>query len=302
MKAPALAAIVVLSAATGRAQEPVKVELRCPSACTFRQGESIWLNLSFTTSTPNEFKVLTNYTDREMAREEFSVSPDGWSDPIMPYLPAIKIQGGSFSFRYATLVTTPATVRLNLNQFVRFDQPGTYRVSVTSHRASHIGGAAVEAQSNQVTVGITPADPQWQKQQLTRILTVLDGLLSQSNQPPDEVRDLCNLGTRDAALEIARRMGDRSAFFHLYQWGLIRSPYRAEGIQEMERLLLDPDFAVNDYFLGGLDSATAVDPQTGELRPYNERRDEIRRKLTAAISNKRGGAKTASEAALGRFR
>lgn len=71
----ALVASVVLYA-QNRTSLP-KVELRCASPCSFRQGESIWLEPDFTASTPNDYKLLTNYNDRDIAREEFTVAPHG---------------------------------------------------------------------------------------------------------------------------------------------------------------------------------------------------------------------------------
>jgi hypothetical protein len=75
--------------------------------------------------------LLANYTDRDNAREEFLVTPqEGASDPVAPYLRVIQVQAGSFNFNRKPLSETPVTVRMNLNQWIRFDQSGTYHVSV----------------------------------------------------------------------------------------------------------------------------------------------------------------------------
>ena len=129
----ALTALV--SSVALRAQEPVTLELRCASPCSFRQGESIWLDLDFTASTPNHYAVLTNYTDRPIASEAFAVTPqEGATDPAAPYVRYL-LPAGSFHRIRQPLSSRPVTVRLNLNQWIRFDRPGVYHVSAISRRS-----------------------------------------------------------------------------------------------------------------------------------------------------------------------
>src|SRR5690348_13200327 len=221
------------------AADPPKLELRCAAPCQFRQGESIWLDLEFSAPLPNDFKVLTNYTDRDMAREEFVVTPQtGWSDPFWPYQRLLTVQGGSFQFKHVALSESGVRVRINLNQWIRFDQPGTYRVSVVSHRTR----APFGLQSSQVSIGILPADPAWLH---ARFLRDRERLASDE----DAVRDLSNLGTEEAAIEMARHAGEDIRFLRLYESGMVRSPFRAAAVREMERLLADPDFSVTELFL-----------------------------------------------------
>ncbi len=282
---------------------PPHLDLRCPAPCTFRQGESIWLDLVFTAGTPNNYRVLTNYTDREMAREEFAVTPpEGASDPIKTSLGQIKPTAGSFHFIHRPVTDVPVTVRMNLNQFVRFDQPGTFHVRVNSNRVSDASIprvlTAVPAQSNEIVVQIVPVDPEWQAEQLAYLVKVLDRGLSQSNEPPNEIRDLCNLGTEGAAIAIARRVGDEKRFFFLYEFGLIRSPYRAEGLREMERLLVDPNFGVSELFLAAM--ASSYLPSNSNARAVKQA--EIRKELQDSLPAKRGAARATSEDALQKFR
>ena len=161
-----IAAIVAVSSSFAvRAQEPVSLNLRCPPPCSFRQGESIWLDLDFTAATPNRYTVLTNYTDRPIASEEFKVTPQqDATDPVSPYLSWF-LPAGSFHFVREPLGRKPVTVRMNLNQWIRFDAPGVYHVSVLSRRAGDranpqaLTPVPVPAQSNAVVIQIVPADP-----------------------------------------------------------------------------------------------------------------------------------------------
>jgi hypothetical protein len=288
------AMMTLISSAMLRAQNPAplpKVELRCASPCSFRQGESIWLDLDFTASTPNAYKLLTNYNDRDVAREEFTVTPrEGTSDPIAPYDRLVRVQGGSFSFNLQPLSETPVTIRLNLNQWIRFDRPGTYHVSVISPRLSS------RPKSNEIALKIVPADPRWQREQLARIRGVLDAIpasrFGEGEARQNAIRELCDLGTEEAAREIARRLnsGDRS--IRLYESGLIRSPYRAAGVREMERLLLDADSAVTEFLLGALANVPVEangDPAE-MVHQAAANRSTLRQKLIDALPGKRGPA------------
>ena len=58
--------------------------------------------------------VLTNYTDRETAREEFRVAEEGATDPIAPYLSMLQPQGGSFHRIREPLSRKPVTVAAQL--------------------------------------------------------------------------------------------------------------------------------------------------------------------------------------------
>jgi hypothetical protein len=83
--------------AAQKATPESKLAFHCASPCTFRQGESILLDLDFTANTPNPYKLLTNYNDRDMAREEFNITPqEGSSDPLAPYEHLVPVSGGSF--------------------------------------------------------------------------------------------------------------------------------------------------------------------------------------------------------------
>jgi hypothetical protein len=257
----ALAIAVLIFSAGVRAQQPppaelpLKVELLCPAPCTFRQGKSIWLDLDYTAS-ESGYSVLTNYTDRDIAQDEFIPAPqEGTSDPVAPYMSIIRPGGGSFGFRRVSLTERPVTVRMNLNQWIRFDRPGEHHIRTISHRVTDTSRPreAVRPKSNEVVIRIVAADAQWQREQLSRILRALDavkGIRISVNTIPDAVRALCDLGTEEAAIEMARRMGvDRDTGWRLYSMGLIRSPFKASGIREMERLLTDPDVPNTDLFL-----------------------------------------------------
>jgi hypothetical protein len=292
------AMMTLISPAVLRAQTltPLpKLELRCASPCSFRQRESIWLDLDFTASTPNAYKLLTNYNDRDVAREEFTVTPqEGTSDPVAPYDRLVRAQGGSFRFDQQPLSETPVAIRLNLNQWIRFDQPGTYHVSVISPRL------ASRPKSNEIVLKIVPSDPQWQREQFARIRGVLDAIpapgFGESEARQNAIRELCDLGSEEAAREIARRLNGDDRSIRLYESGLIRSPYRTAGVREMERLLLDADSPVTEFLLAAL-ANVAVDANGDPAEMVHRaaaNRATLRQKLIDSLPGKRGPALVAS--------
>jgi len=262
----------------------------------------MWVELAFTASRPNDYKILTNYNDRDMAREEFTFLPKaGASDPYAPYARLLQVQGGSFNFTRQPLSETPVVVRLHLNQWVRFDQPGEYRVSVESPRVT------ARPKSNEIVLHIVAVDPQWQRDELVRIHGVLDANPANGfrETPVREagVRALCDLGTEDAAREMARRLPGDERAFRTYQSGLVRSPNRAAGVREMERMLQDSDTPIGELFLGVM-ANVSVDPGSdpGEMpRKSQANRTILYRKLADALPFKRGVALAASAATVLKF-
>jgi hypothetical protein len=69
---------------------------------------------------------------------------------------------------------------------------------------------ASRLKSNEIALQIIPADSQWQGEQLARIRGVLDAIppprFGENEARQGAIRNLCDLGTEDAAREIARRL------------------------------------------------------------------------------------------------
>ena len=72
-----------------------------------------------------------------MGYEKFLVEPTGGTkDPILVYFESgtLFMSGGLTNFRF--LSDSPYVIHLDLNEWVRIDKPGNYRVTVTSRRVS----------------------------------------------------------------------------------------------------------------------------------------------------------------------
>ena len=247
------------------------VQLRVSAkSTTFYEGEIIPLDLAFSSTTPKRYYFNNASYDRSgrMNYEEFAVEPkDGTRDPVLLYFNSIRffmgggLRGGDF------LSATPTNIRLNLNEWVSLERPGTYRLRIVSHRVSDhaandnpFGGEPVPVQSNSIALRIVAPDAGWQAAQLASIRQVLNSEMVNREAPPgssapDEVRQaalarLRYLGTEEAARELARRLRgeDNNGDFQC-MFGLIGSPHRAAGLDEMNRLFDNPDFPISPLFL-----------------------------------------------------
>jgi hypothetical protein len=282
------------------------------SASVYRQGELIPLTLSFTSKTSHRYKVNMASYDRSgrIDYETFLVEPaDGTKDPLLVYFKSSRmlIEGGQTNFRF--LSHSPYVIHLDLNEWVRFDKPGDYRVTVTSQRVSDVSGdksldegVVQYLKSNSIDLRIVAPDDAWQQSELKRIVADFDG----SPPPTDNISSdqrlaavtrLRYLGSADAARELARHLrGDENQVDWACMFGLIGSPNRLAGYEEMKRLLMDPDFPVDVMFLDTIAMAP-LDPAESEEALRQEREANWKdawATLAAAIPIKRGKALAAS--------
>ena len=278
------------------------------NASVYHQGELIPLELSFTSKLSNRYQVNMAGYDRSgrMNYEKFLVEPaEGATDPLLVYFKSSSwlLSGGLTNFKF--LSDTPYVVHLNLNEWVRFDKPGHYRLTVTSRRVSDTSGdksffqgVVQNVKSNSIHLQIIEPDAAWQQSKLKRILEDFDGsppptASFSSNQRLAAITMLRYLGSAEAARELARHLrSEENQVDWACMLGLIGSPNRLAGYEEMKKLLVDPDFPVGPIFLDAM-ATVPLDP--AELaEALRQQRDpllkEARSSLTAAISIKRGKA------------
>ncbi len=293
--------LVPMSLAATDASLVINIHSHLP---TFQQGEVVPLDLAFTSEKPQRFSINMATYDRSgrMGYERFVVEPTpGIADPLDIYFKASRafMGGGLTNFQY--LSEKPFVLKLELNEWVRFDQPGVYRVAVISQRVSDHNDSGheerpVELRSNELTLEIVPADPAWQKTELTRVQTVLKEHPSAGPMRPDASRTMAlkslrYLGTTDAAREMARlfQSEDNQAEFEC-MFGLVGSPNRAAGLDEMRRLLIDPDFPVRQNFLSTM-SLLSLGPNTSREALATQRDEnfkQLRKQLIETLPSKKG--------------
>jgi hypothetical protein len=278
---------------------------------TFHLGEVIPLELSFTSPTEKKYELDMAGYDRSgrLGEETFAIKPEsGWHDPLYLYFHAYQgfIGGGLRGFEI--LSSKPTLVLLELNEWVRFETPGQYRVTVTSTRLSKVDGQfghGIAVTSNELSLTIVPATPEWQQETLQHAMATLAEIKptaaparGQPNPRREAVKTLRYLGTAAAAREMARRMNDAECGSDC-KFGLIGSPARAAGLDEMRRLLADPEFPVDNQFLSTMSVVGLPADAIGDLTTQRQQLEAaFQRDLVSALGTKRGQALAVSANAI----
>jgi len=231
---------------------------------TFHIGERIPLELSFSSSEDNRYELTMASYDRSgrMNFEDFVVSPKiGWADPLGSYLANRSGLGGGLR-GIAALSAKPVVVPLNLNEWVRFDQPGDYTVSIVSRRASEAGkGAAfveggLRVTSNPLRLHIVKATPEWQHAKLKSTLQELDAEPATTGMQPakrtEAIADLRYLATPEAIKQLAAGLReDHADMIDQCAFGLMGVPdsMRAAALKALHERIDDPQFPIGGWFL-----------------------------------------------------
>jgi hypothetical protein len=243
-------AVLVLAASSLSAREPrpaldVQTET---GETTFHVGERIALKLTFTSPNDKQYAIApwSNGRGSEFDSESFDVSPStGWSDPLATYFAQdFPIFGHGWS-PPPLLKSKPVQLSLDLNQWVRFDQPGIYMLTVTSHRVFGVAGSnsgQSSLKSNLVELHIVPSTPEWQDATLKAILAKLD---------EGAIADLRYLATPAAIDEMTGRLREGYAFIASEcSMGLMGLPggMRNVAIASMNHRIEEPDFPISPLF------------------------------------------------------
>jgi hypothetical protein len=274
----------------------------------FHLGETIPLQLSFSSTVKEHYQVNMAQYDRggRMNYERFEVSPaNGAVDPLPTYTGSL---GGLTNFKY--LSPEPWIIKLNLNEWVWFSQPGDYRIVVSSRRvgvrdpSKAFGTTLAIARSNVVAVKIVPANPEWQKQVLREAVATLDVSAPAKAQPEKmeqytasrrrAFQTLRFLGTADSIRELAKRMRaeDSGGLDYICMLGLISSPERDVARTALEAELADPDHPIDGNFLYAL---RMVSLEGATLNANSqEAQQRVVEELIAALPIKRGKSLTIS--------
>jgi hypothetical protein len=292
----AVVAIHVLSsAAYAQGAAPaseIRLTIRIPNGQTaFRVGEAIPLELSFSSGAPQKYQIdMASYGFGGRANyERFIVEPHaGWSDPLDLYFRSGGATGAAMS-GFSPVSQQPIGLPLDLNEWVRFDQPGEYRVTVESHRAALRAQPAQSAAvvSNELRIAIVAATPEWQRETLQKALAALNSPPAPGVRSP--AKTLRYLGTEAAARAMAHRTQDPDCWL-----GLMGSPFRAAGLNEMMKLLRDPGFPVDRQFLDTLAFLAIPDSPGLHVQERNAFYNRFQQELIAALPIKKGAALAAS--------
>jgi hypothetical protein len=276
--------------------EDVSFTLRLKDGKTqFRQGETLRIELAFSSATPKAYQLDAALYDRSgrMDLDRFHVDPKGGVvDPLRDYFQGLFPMIGGGLRQMPLLEQKPFSVTLDLNEWLRFDRPGKYRMYVSTSRVADVrtradtGSTAVPLTSNVVEFEIVRPEPGWAVKQVEDAVRLLDGG-AQDESRRGAARVLRFLGTEEAVRQIVRRFTDKdSERYHEYMFGLIGSPHRELVVKEMEGQLRVPEFPVSTGFIRTLAMLVLFTRHPEPLPPYPSG-DEEKTKLWQAEAEKR---------------
>src|SRR5664279_2508319 len=251
---------------------------------TFHIGEVIPLELSFSSSAPGKYQLCTATYDRSgrLNVEPYSVEPNtGWTDPLYRHFNGFlgSMGMGGALWGIEALSPHPRMISVELNEWVRFDRPGQYRVTVVSDRVSPVkapmGTRRMRVRSNELLLTILPATQQWQQQTLASALAAWDAAKPETHPPgqTDPARAAAKtiryLGTPAAAREMVSRLNNENLSPE-FRLGLEGSPAREAALQAMEDALNAPTYLVTGEFLSTMSIVALPEDNGSDLAAERE--------------------------------
>lgn len=232
------------------------LELQIPSGQTeFHIGERIPLRLTFQSPSDSGFLIVPyasiDVHGYEFDLDSFEVTPStGWADPLAMWLARERVITGHGWPAQPFLKEKPVTLNVALNQWVRFDEPGTYTLKVLSHRVLKKDDAqrVDPLESNAIELHIVAATPEWQAGKLNSILATSARTGPATLGDWEDLRYLSTPAGIDVMTDQMRYLNYEIA--HEIQMGLIGLPdsLRATAIASMMKRIEEPDFPISPQF------------------------------------------------------
>lgn len=221
---------------------------------TFHIGEPIVLNLTIATPTDSLYLVAPWVTPRggEFDLDTIAVSPaSGWSDPLPLYFTQTTYRMGHGWPWPALEKAKQVKLSLTLNPWVRFEEPGDYTITITTHRISSATGSKdPPTPRSTLKLHIIGATPEWQSARLADIRLRLP-LEDPRNMDASALSALMYLGTPDAVdllTKLMRNIGwyvESDASIALLG---LSDAMRPVAIHSMQQRIAEPDFPVSAGF------------------------------------------------------
>jgi|HubBroStandDraft_1064217.scaffolds.fasta_scaffold00016_84 hypothetical protein len=304
-------------------QEPTDLQVQFQSATgsnRFRVGEVIPLEVVVSSTTPNRYLEPCDLFDesgfgfpqcRFSGHWSFAITPsDGWVDFGGPR----QWGGPTFGVPNPDLTSKPVTFPYRLSHRYRIDKPGEYRVSLSMQiglddettQLRPRPDPSIHPHSVRVTreivLQVAPAEPEWQAEIIRKGEEAYASPRLPDTNPPSRnssqyqqaTQALCTLGTPEAVRVVARLLAEGR---NEVRTCLERSANRAAAIDEMRRLLVEPDTAVTPTFFDALVkllyNEEAPTKGTGNIA-FQKAADTERDALFASLEQKRGSAQYSS--------
>jgi len=238
----------------------------------FQIGEVIPLEVVLSSTTPNRYlEPCELFSERKFgypmcrffSHWSFTITPEGgWVDLTKESSSVVEVTGGpSFEVPNRDLSSQAVIFSCLLTKQFRFDTPGEYHVHLSmdlglddeTTRRKPMDFTAKPHTVNvarEIVLQIVPARPKWQMEIIHDGYEAYSGPMPPVADPPSPellryqqaTQALCNLGTPEAARVLA---GLLARNHQEVQGCMDHTPSPAAAIEEMQRLLVDPDVAVN---------------------------------------------------------
>lgn len=270
---PLCAALMLSALPLSARQDKAALSLQTTNGqSTFHIGERIPLKLTFSSANDTDYLIARLIRGRggefDCNRFEVMGPATGWSDPLEMYFKQdLPRMGHGWSWP-PLKKSKPVEASVNLNEWIRFDQPGDYTIKVTSLCVSKVQGAVRYSLSRTITLQIVPASPEWQNEKFKSILPNLDlfdqplpqAQPGESSQAQAEHReelfenardDLKYLATPAAIDEMTLRLrSEKYNFADQCSIGLMGLPptMRETAIASMNKRIEEPDFPITLWF------------------------------------------------------
>lgn len=270
----------------------------------FHIGEKIPLELSYGAAVKDRYQINTAQYDRSgrMEYEHFHVAPeDGAVDPLANRMGGIG--GGLTGFKF--LDAQPWTIKLNLNEWVRFTKPGQYSLKIDSNRvsvrdsASALGASPITLHSNEIKLKVIPATREWQMQVFKQAVVDLDQPDSHDPALGEQhakskraaLETLRFLGTAESIRELTTRMRgeDQGGLDYICMLGVAYSPLPDVARSAVQEALADPTHPITQNFLYMMRTLSPEDPEH-----WREEQRQTLEELIAALPKKTGKALSVS--------
>jgi hypothetical protein len=263
------------------------------SPAVYNLGERIVCELSFSTSTPGKYGIASTSGS---GLETFIATPqNGTTDPHVDLGRQLAfIIAQSILSSFATLSSVPHVIRTDLNEWLRFNHPGVYRLQARSSRVGLFSEQSIPVplNSNEIEVTVLPADPAWIAGELSEIRKTLESSESGPEQKTTAALRLRYLNTESSAAEMVRQLPDAAdePYHYALHEGLIESSFRKAAIRVLQQTVRGPATHVSSDAVDLLTTLTLLDEYQNQPIPEElsalQRSAQERRDRYSAVSAK----------------
>jgi len=275
--------VLLLLAMSVCAQESLEVHAKlrlADSKTTYRIGEPIRLVLELSADRVGYVADTTPNT-HEPPTDTISVSPDAG---VNHWLHEYSSGGYRDYFSRVTLATAPIPVEILLNDSIRFDRPGHYSVTVTTHRVSHVAPPteskpALTLATNEVGIDIETMSDAEEEKEVKRISDLIEA--ARGWQAEEKAGSQLSFLTGDvSSREKVRRFLSDTSKSSNYQaqiyYGLFIARNRGLVLQLLETAMNNPDYPVTFSFLGTVTKLRLLRERAGvAAKPQPSQQDFI---------------------------